>query len=164
MLKEFDDSLYVIPSRQGFYYRLAQKRPLNLPTHMVNDILFKESDTQMLASYSLVPVTTILATANWTPLMFKELSERAVWRMGGAQKVIKDIEDREWEQHKKKLIETDQMLTDRAKDGWKSYQYRTGQRTAVKRESASPRNKVSKVKQAIPSGYAETGSGLVVPS
>lgn len=158
MLKEYDDSLYVVPSRQGFYYRLAQKRPLKLTEQMVNDILFKESDTQMLASYSLIPVTTILATANWNPLMFQELTERAPWRMGGAAKVIKDMEDREWENHQKKLRETDQMLTDRAKDGWKSYQYRTGQRTSVKREKVPPRNK------AVPSGHQVTGAGIIVPS
>lgn len=159
LLHDFDDSLYVIPSRQGFYYRLAQKRKLNLPENMVNDILFKESDTQMLASYSLVPVTTILATANWNPLMFKELEERAPWRMGGADKVNQRLEDLEWEQHKKKLQQTDQMLTDRAREGWRSYQWKTGQRTSVKRER--PRQKEHAV---IPPGFTQTSAGVIVPS
>ena len=57
-LWDFDNSLVVVPSRQGFYYRLAQRRKLKLSDKVVNDALFKESDTKMLASYSLVPVTT----------------------------------------------------------------------------------------------------------
>src|SRR5271169_5749762 len=85
-LWEFDPSLAVIPSRQGFYYRLAQRRKLDLPTRVTNDILFNSSDTKMLASLSMVPVTTILATAIWSDAMFQELENRAPWRQGGAQK------------------------------------------------------------------------------
>src|SRR3990167_5016561 len=108
-LHDFDPSLVVVPSRQGFYYRLAQRRPLRLPDHIVNDALFKESDTKMLASYSLVPVTTILSTANWSnPCLFVELANRAPWRMGGAAKVNKMLEDQdraESQQRDKKVDE-----------------------------------------------------------
>jgi hypothetical protein len=133
-LWDFDPSLVVIPSRQGFYYRLAQRRPLKLTEAMVNDVLFKESDTKMLASRSLVPVTTILATANWSDAMFSELEARAPWRNGGADKVIQKIEDREFEKHKKLLQKNDERMTDYAKDGWKLYQRKTGARTSVNRE------------------------------
>lgn len=121
-LHDFDNSLVVVPSRQDCVYRLAQKRPLNLPEHVTNDILFKQSDTQMLASYSLVPVTTILATANWSnPYLFKELNDRAPHRLGGAEKVINDIESRELTEEMRKNMETDDMLTRTAKSGWKYY-------------------------------------------
>lgn len=157
-LYEFDPSLVVVPSRQGFYYRLAQRRPLNLPAKMVNDMLFNESDTKMLASYSLVPVTTILATAMWSDAMFQELHERAPWRNGGHQKVIQQMEDREWEQHKKTLKKNDQLMTDRARDGWKLYQAKTGQRTFVNKE------KVKMAPELNPPGTMRTAAGLIVPA
>lgn len=131
LLWDFDPSLVVIPSRQGFYYRLAQRRKLNLSEKMVQDALFQYSDTQMLASYGLVPVTTILATANWNPLMFQELEERAPWRLGGAQKVIQQMEDREWDDQKKLIKRNDQRMTDYAKFGWRLYQSKTGQKTFI---------------------------------
>src|SRR5580692_8851356 len=87
-LAVFDSSLVVVPSRQSFVYRLAQRRRPSLHATMVNDLTFKESDTRMLASYGLIPVTTILATANWSnPLMFEELRRRSPTMMGGAAKV-----------------------------------------------------------------------------
>jgi hypothetical protein len=129
-LRDFDDSLYVLPSRQGFYYRLAQKRRLNLPDHIINDALFKESDTKMLARYSLVPVTTILATANWSnPFLFEELRRRAPWRLGGAEKVSKELEDQELKDEFDKRQKTDEMLTDVSKDAWRLYQKKIGVRS-----------------------------------
>ena len=97
-LAEFDQSLVVMPSRQGFYYRLCQKRPPSLTKKLIEDLLFQESDTRMLANRGLIPVTTILSTANWdNPLLFKDLAERAPHRLGGAAKVNKMLEDQEFE-------------------------------------------------------------------
>lgn len=131
MLWDFDSSLVVVPSRQGFYYRLAQRRKLKLADRFVHDMMKEHGDSSMLASYSLVPVTTITATATWSPLMFKELEERAPWRMGGADKVIKNLEDAEWENHKMALKRNDERMTDYAKFGWRVYQGKTGQRTRI---------------------------------
>lgn len=126
-LLEFDPSLVVVPSRQGFYYRLAQRRKLRLTEQVVNEALFKESDTQMLATYSLVPVTTILATANWdNPLLFKELAERAPWRQGGAEKVIKHIEDMEAQKEAAIRAKNDDMTSILAKDSWQYYRKKIG--------------------------------------
>lgn len=128
-LMDFDNSLVVVPSRQTCVYRLAQRRRLNLPDHIVNDALFNESDTKMLASYSLVPVTTIIPTANWSnPYLFKELAERAPWRLGGAEKVNKMIEDRELAKEARINHENSERNHFLAKDGWKYYQSLTGQR------------------------------------
>src|SRR3972149_5686464 len=129
-LDEFDPSLVVVPSRQGFYYRLAQRRPLKLAEHVVNDALFKESDTQMLATYGLVPVTTILATANWSnPYMFEELRRRAPWRMGGAAAVNANIEAMEKQQEIDKNMKINEMLEYNAKDAYKYYQMKRGLRS-----------------------------------
>ena len=126
-LWDFDDSLVIVPSRQGFYYRLAQRRQLNLPEHIVNDALFKESDTQMLASHSLVPVTTILATVNWSnPFLFEELRRRAPWRMGGADKVNAALEARDKQELIDKQVKTDEHLSYLSKDAWKMYRKKIG--------------------------------------
>lgn len=131
-LAEFDESLVVMPSKQGFYYRLCQRRPPSLKKSMVEDLLFNESDTKMLASRGLIPVTTILATANWdNPLLFKDLAERAPWRQGGAEKVNRKLEDDEFMKDMKKRAETEQMIVDRARDGWKLYQHKTGQKVSM---------------------------------
>jgi hypothetical protein len=130
-LYDFDNSLVVVPSRQGFYYRLAQRRPLRLPDHIVADALFNESDTKMLARYGLVPVTTILATAHWNEVMFHELALRAPWRMGGTEKVMKAIDEQDLRQDELIQKEIDANITDRAKDGWKVYQSKTGARRFI---------------------------------
>lgn len=126
-LWDFDNSLVIVPSRQGFYYRLAQRRKLSLPDKIVNEALFKESDTKMLAGYSLVPVTTILATANWdNPLIFDTLRRRAPWRMGGADAVNKMLEDEEKKEELDKKIKTDEQLSSLAKDSWNLYKKKIG--------------------------------------
>lgn len=128
----FDSSLVVVPSRQGFYYRLAQRRKLRLPEHIVNDSLFKESDTQMLASYSLVPVTTILATANWgNPLLFEELRQRAPWRLGGAEKVNAMLDAADAKKDIDTRAQIDAQNEYLAKDGWNLYLKKIGVRSRM---------------------------------
>ena len=129
-LWEFDNSLVIVPSRQGFYYRLAQRRKLQLPEHIVNEALWKYSDTQMLARYSLVPVTTILATVNWgNPYIFEELRRRAPWRMGGAEKVNADLDAQDQKIELNKQAKTDAHLSSLGKDGWNLYNKKIGVRS-----------------------------------
>jgi hypothetical protein len=156
-LNEFDSSLYVVPSRQGHYYRLAQKRPLDYRAKIVNDLLVKQGDTAMLASYSLIPVTTIIANPSWSQAMFQELTERAPWRQGGAAKVIKRLEEAEAQRDAKKEAVIDDNLTERAKDGYKLYKAKTGQRTFVSH------SRIKLPNTAPMKGYALKG-GLFVPS
>ena len=138
-LWDFDNSLVVIPSRQGFYYRLAQKRKLQLSHKIVNEALFKESDTRMLAKHSLVPVTTILATANWgNPYMFEELANRAPWRQGGAEKVTARLEAQEQKDELDKRAKTDEHLTYLGKDGWQLYRKKIGLGRSYSTERSGP--------------------------
>lgn len=126
-LADFDPSLVVVPSKQDCVYRLAQRRHLKLPEHIVNDALFNQSDTQMLASYSLVPVTTIIATANWSnPTMWKDLAERAPWRQGGAEKVNALLDQRDLDRESAKQQATEAHLTSLGKDGWNLYRKKIG--------------------------------------
>lgn len=137
-LLEFDPSLVIVPSRQGFYYRLAQRRKLMLTEKVVNEALFAESDTKMLAAHSLVPVTTILANPNWgNPILFEELKKRAPWRMGGAQKAIQMVEDQEWAGEMAKRAKTEEHVTHMAKESWLYYNKKTGNRTDAWRMKAA---------------------------
>lgn len=129
-LWQFDSSLVIIPSKQGFYYRLTQRRRLQLPEKIVNEILREQADTQMLASYGLVPVTTILATANWgNPYIFVELQRRAPWRMGGADRYNQLIEEQEKREALNKNLKQDDMLNYLSKDAWRYYQKLIGTRS-----------------------------------
>lgn len=139
-LQDFDSSLVVVPSRQDCVYRLAQRRPLNLPEHIVNDALFNQSDTQMLASYSLIPVTTIIAKPNWShPMMFRELALRAPWRMGGVDKVLNALEEAELREETQKRLATELNLEDRAKDGWRLLKMKTGSTVLINKAKLDPR-------------------------
>ena len=126
-LYEFDPSLVIVPSKQGFYYRIAQRRKLILPDRMVQDAMWHYSDTKMLAQYSLVPVTTILATVNWSnPLIFVELTNRAPWRLGGHEKVNKMLEEQDAKTDADKQQATDDHLEYLSKDAWKYYRKKIG--------------------------------------
>ena len=126
-LAEFDSSLVVVPSRQGFMYRLAQRRTPTLSENLARDLMTHESDTQMLATYGLIPVTTILATANWdSPLMWQDLAERAPWRNGGADAVLDAIDRREAAIARKVDEEIDERNTHIARDGWKLFRKKIG--------------------------------------
>jgi hypothetical protein len=126
-LWDFDKDLVVIPSRQSMVYRLALRRKLRLPEHIVAEALWQDSDTQMMARHGLVPVTTILATANWdNPLLFQELAARSPHRQGGAEKVIQVIEAREAEEEAKKRAEFDDYQTHLYRDGFRLYRKKIG--------------------------------------
>ena len=150
-LYHFDPSLVIVPSRMGFYYRLAQRRKPALVDKVAYEALREQADTAMLMSYNLVPVTTILATANWSnPILFHELANRAPWRMGGAKKVIADLEAHEAAQELEKRKQTDENLTDLAKDAWKYY----GKKIGIRSSLYSPKTSAPK---------AQKPTGLIIP-
>lgn len=131
LLWEFDSSLVIIPSRMGHYYRLAQRRKMQLAENIVNDILKEQADTAMLASYGLVPVTTILSTVCWSPLLLAELHNRAPWRQGGAAEVIKRLEDQEYQDKVDAFLKQDEKNDYVARDAWRYYQKNIGLRSHV---------------------------------
>ena len=129
-LWDFDDSLVLVASRQGFFYRLGQRRPLKLKENIVNEILKEQADTAMLASYSLVPVTTVLATASWTdPQFFEELRRRAPWRWGGAKAYEDVINEQEQKEALDRRTKQDDRNTYLAKDAWRYYNKLIGTRS-----------------------------------
>lgn len=129
-LAEFDPSLVIIPSRQSPVYRLAQRRPLKLPEKMVNEAIFNESDTKMMASYGLIPVTTILSSIEWSdPFIFVELERRCPHRMGGADAATALVEEQEAKDELRKQAHNDEMLNYLAKDSWGMYNKHLGLRS-----------------------------------
>jgi len=129
-LWDFDSSLVIVPSRQSCVYRLAQRRKLTLPENIVNEALFKQSDTQMLASYNLVPVTSIIATVNWSnPFIFEELRKRAPHRLGGAEAVNKMLDEQDEKDELDRRAATDDHLTYLSKDAWNLYLKKVGLRS-----------------------------------
>lgn len=130
-LYEFDCSLVVMPSKMGFWYRLCQRRRPTLATKIVNEILKEDLDTRMIAARNLVPVTTLLATTNWGnyPAHLEELRRRSPHRMGGAAKVIQDVEAAERQVEIDKANQTDVALTDVSKDAWGLYLKKIGLRS-----------------------------------
>lgn len=135
----FDPSLVIVPSRQGFYYRLSQRRKLQLAEKIVNEALWQHSDTQMLAGYSLVPVTTIVATVNWSnPYIFVELANRAPWRQGGHEKVNARLDAQDQQDDLDKRAKTDEHLTYLGKDAWNLYRKKIGLGRTYSTERSGP--------------------------
>jgi hypothetical protein len=131
-LWDFDSSLVVVPSRQECLYRLAQRRKLNLPEHITNNALFNQSDTRMLASYGLIPVTSLLPTANWSnPFLFQELANRAPHRNGGAAAAANLMDEQDLKDEFDKRQKTDEHLQYLAKDAWKYYNKKIGLRGTI---------------------------------
>jgi hypothetical protein len=103
-----------------------------LPEHITNNALFKESDTQMLASYGLIPVTSILPTANWSnPYLFQELANRAPHRQGGAEKIANQLDEQDVQEEEVKRRLTDEHLKYLSKDAWKLYNKKIGLRGSI---------------------------------
>src|SRR5258708_10992655 len=131
-LDEFDSSLVIVPSRQSPVYRLAQRRELNLAEKVVNEALFNESDQKMWASYSLVPVTSILSTVNWHDhYLFVELANRAPHRQGGADKVNQMLDEQDQKDELLKAARQDEHLTYLGKDAWGLYLKNLGLRSSM---------------------------------
>ena len=126
-LWDFDSSLVVIPSRQQALYRLAQKRPLSLTEKAVHEMLKEQADAQMMASYGLIPVTSIMMNPNWAnPAMFIELHNRAPHRLGGAEKALAVLEAQEAKDELDKQFKLNDHLDSLGKDAWGMYKKKIG--------------------------------------
>jgi hypothetical protein len=126
-LYDFDQDLVIVPSRMERLYRLA-RRARKSPGIGPLAILDRQADTAMLASYRLIPVTSIISWGVWGTHIFNELRARDLWRAGGATKYIQTLEAFEAEQERKRKEAIAEGADYRARDAWRSYQARTGQR------------------------------------
>ncbi len=128
-LHDFDPDLVVVPSRMGYFYRLAQRRPPDAKTHLVHH-LQGDNDSNMLRRNNLVPVTTIIATCRWdNPLMWEDLRQRMPSRMGGAEKFEQALIAKENEKELRERADRDDMLTQVAKASKNWYDVKRGVRS-----------------------------------
>ena len=125
-LYDYDSQLVVVPSRQESIYRLA-RRTWNRPGIQLMADIHREKDTAMLASYGLVPVTTIIGWGIWGTNIFNSLRARDIWAHGGAEKFVKLEEDAEAEAERKKKAAIRDDMWVRSGDAWQSYKQRTRQ-------------------------------------
>ncbi len=58
--------------------------------------------------------------------MWDQLRRMAPHRNGGAEAVIKQVEDREWKEELDRRAKTDDMLNIQAKDAWGYYKMKLG--------------------------------------
>lgn len=164
-LWEFDNSLVVMPSKQNFCYRVCQRRPPSHATQVVNEILKEDADARMMAAANVIPVTTLLSTANWAefPKHMEALRQRAPWRLGGAEQVIQKLEQSEWleEQNRRQQFE-ENVLNPLAKDAWGLYNKKIGLRTHMwspKTPGSTPQSQAPRVNvKSTPNPGIKVGS------
>lgn len=134
-LYDFDSELRVLPSRKTpCVYILAR-----VAKHTIADknILNRESDTAMCASYGLVYVARILRTGpDWQiDNLLNELRAADTWKYGrtaeGLDRLVKELHQAEADQEQKLKAEMRDMFWNRAGDAYRSYKARTGQRTKL---------------------------------
>jgi hypothetical protein len=130
-LWDFDASLVVMPSKMGFFYRIGQRRNPRHDMKMVDDMRKEDADARMMAAHLLVPVTTLLSTANWSqfPIHMEAMRQRMPSRMGGHEEFNKRLDAQEAEDELKKQIAQDEMLTSISKDAWGLYLKKLGLRS-----------------------------------
>jgi hypothetical protein len=142
-LWDFDDSLVIVPSKQGCFYRLAQRRRPTLGAAVATEVLKDEGDTLLLASHHLVPITTLSALANWSnPLMWEDLRQMAPWRHPqGADAFIKDVEALDVQKDAATQAKIDNITESLAKDSWGYYRMKAGLQTRMwSPRTASPKS------------------------
>lgn len=130
-LKDFDDSLVVMPSKMNHLYRLCQRRPPEPRANIVHS-LSTDSDAKQMAQFGLIPVTTIISTAKWdNPLIWEDLRQRSPHRMGGAEKFEQALLTRERKKELDVAKEIDERNTDVAKDAWNYYLLKAGRKNQL---------------------------------
>lgn len=169
MLWDQDAMLVILPSRIAPKYILARRReksnrvPVLVAAHNKLMAETRGSDGDMLAHYGLQGVESITGPlgGSWSPAIIQQLKERDTWAVGGADAYTDQLEAAE-----KKVAETKRAawlddMDHRAKDAWRSYKARTGQRS---QHSNAGHKKAAKVmKQRVPSS-STAGSGFSVVS
>lgn len=142
-LQDFDHALVVFPSCLRACYILARRREFGLghPLEKVDRDLLRvtaHGDGDVMADHNLVFVDHLMSHGGWSTHIFAELRRRDIWAAGGAEKFNDQLLARE---HQADGIERKRLIDDidyRAKDAWRSYQARTGQRTRVTKNHFPP--------------------------
>lgn len=145
ILWDHDAGLVVLPSRQVRRYVLARRRERSkLVANVLERVeqqsgpsLCSGSDAEMLKRYKLVKVDGINCVhgnyhaASWmtsTPGLLSDLRSRDMWAAGGFEKYHAQLLADEKQAEDTKRAEMLDSIDHRARDAYRSYQARTGQR------------------------------------
>lgn len=150
VLWDQDAGLVIVPSRQARKYLLTRRRELSrrvfdLSRAAAQLPLARGGDAAMLEQYGLLKVDAIggnVYHGSWMrscPAICAELRSRDLWARGGADKFANDLDTQEQEARDRQRAGLLDDIDHRARDAWRSYQARTGQRTRVAPTSRTAR-------------------------
>lgn len=136
-LHDYDAELVVFPSRLRMAYILARRRHFSNAMQEMNTLdknLIKNSagmDGDILAQHNLIYVRHLLGETVRRQAIFQWLKDHDLKAQGGGEavdnKIVSMEEDAARRARRKMVDDIDQ----RARDAYRSYQARTGQRTRV---------------------------------
>lgn len=119
-----------------------------------------QPDTKMVMAHGCVPVTLMyrIGTGWNIDTVIEQLRRRDMWAVGGGEKAadLLDAADKQREDSNKKAIRDDMYA--RSGDAWRSYQARTGQRSAYRQGGARTERRT--VTSSTSSG-STAGSGVI---
>lgn len=157
---DFDNQLVLFPSRNVPYaYVIARRRRTAGLTDKALEQTVDQPDTKMVMAAGCVPVTMLYNLRGmWSEVdnVIEAMRRRDTWAVGGGEKAadLLDKADADREAKNKKAIRDD--FWNRSGDAWRSYQARTGQRTAYR--GGGPRTERRTVTSSKPS-ESTAGSG-----
>jgi hypothetical protein len=140
-LHDYDADLVMLPSRmKPFAYVLARRSHVTGGlTDKAIESTITQPDTKMCFKYGLVPVCILFKHGSvWNAdTVLNTLKARDTWTQGGGEALADRLDAEEAQA----VIDRRETLKDRlrsqSREAWKSYQYRTGQRTTVPGPSRS---------------------------
>lgn len=124
LLYAADPDLVVFPSKTQGVYRLARRVPQN--TMPLMTAVKGVPDTTTYVTHGLIPITSILPFAQWSPLLINDLMEMNITRFGGWQKAADALDAFDERQEARLRSETESGAHALAHDTWWSKQFGTG--------------------------------------
>jgi hypothetical protein len=140
----FDADLVLFPSQQEAVYRLGRKvrhspdiwrlvKSLTARTMDDGTTSKPKPDSQTMALYNLIPVTSILPSplTHWGPSVLQDLAAMDVRRFGGADKFVDAIEDKERSDEERQRANTLSDLDALSHQAYSDIVWKSGQRVAT---------------------------------
>ena len=129
-IHDYDTELVIIPSRARPYAYVIARRLRNKRWSRVQIDTATQPDTKMCMHYNLVPVCYMFKHGpQWkSESVLRSLRARDLWAVGGGDKAADICEEDEAAEKAKTLTGIRNNFWHLSGEGWRSYQYRTGQR------------------------------------
>jgi hypothetical protein len=92
---DYDKMLRIFPSQIEHAYRLCRRVRREARLGLSTMVIHKHPDTVLMIQHGVVPVSTVLPWAITSTKILRDLRARDTWAQGGAEKVVKQIEQQE---------------------------------------------------------------------